>query len=386
VSNRNTPAREITPAESRPGLIRAWTQFWFAPVDPIGFHAIRVFSGLLMLAWLLAFAGSYQALFGLNGWFDLQAYRDVSSIQDELPAPITWSALYLCKDPALLTAAYWLSVAALALFTLGLWPRVTAVLAWVVVGSFSASPAVAYAGDYLLLLLAFYLMVGYLLLGQWSRTQTLLGRLLGNNGDSLVARWLPWLKRPSGEKGVVLEQSSAANLALRLIQVNFAIVIVTSGLHKLQFADWWSGAALWYPFNRPFDVTLGTLRAQAEGARDRLVWISLATYAVLAWQLCFPLFAWRRAWRPLLLGGAVIGWLGSVFVYGEPLFGPVYLIAALAFLTPAEWRWALSTLSRIASRSDRAATGGVPSDLPVLQPVGAGTGPDSRQHVTRRPG
>ena len=47
--------------------------------------------------------------------------------------------------------------------------------------------------------------------------------------------------------------SIAANLTVRLVQVHFAIVLVVSGLHKLQFGDWWSGVAWWYPLNPPFE-------------------------------------------------------------------------------------------------------------------------------------
>ena len=58
---------------------------------------------------------------------------------------------------------------------------------------------------------------------------------------------------------------------------------------------------------------------------------------MLAWQFGFPFFAWRRAWRPVLLGGALIGWIGCLSIYKQPLFGPIYCLGALSYLTPAEW-------------------------------------------------
>src|SRR5262249_23695329 len=67
-----------------------------------------------------------------------------------------------------------------------------------------------------------------------------------------------------------------------------------------------------------------------------LFFLSLAQYVFLAWQITFPLFAWSPRWRWLLLGGGVLGWLGCAFLYGEPLFGPVYFIGCLSYLTPAE--------------------------------------------------
>src|SRR5205807_9315609 len=126
-------------------------------------------------------------------------------------------------------------VAVLGLFTLGVGTRMTSVLTWLIVASFLASPAASFEADYLLNILALYLMLGHLLLGQWSRRLSFPERLLGPR---------------RGHMG-----SIAANLTLRLVQVHFAIVLLVSGLHKLQFGDWWSGVAWWYPLNPPFELT-----------------------------------------------------------------------------------------------------------------------------------
>ena len=40
----------------------------------------------------------------------------------------------------------------------------------------------------------------------------------------------------------------------------------------------------------------------------------------------------------MLLLGAVAGWVGSVVIYRQPLFGPVLMIVCLSYLTPEEWR------------------------------------------------
>ena len=61
---------------------------------------------------------------------------------------------------------------------------------------------------------------------------------------------------------------------------------------------------------------------------------------VLAWQLAFPLFAWRPKWgRVLLLGGAAIYWGGVYFLFKLPEFGPFVFLASLSFLSPEEWAW-----------------------------------------------
>src|SRR5262249_7499162 len=150
-----------------------------------------------------------------GGWFDATAYREASRLPDLPPHQFGWSVLYWCgTNPVALSAVYWLSVATILLFTLGLWTRVTGVLTWVAVVSYTANPALAYEADSFLRMLAFYLMLGYLLLGQAHPRQTLMRRLLGSQ-----PAWLS--RRPDS----VPEESVAANLALRLFQVHFAIAL-----------------------------------------------------------------------------------------------------------------------------------------------------------------
>jgi ABC-type cobalamin transport system permease subunit len=62
---------------------------------------------------------------------------------------------------------------------------------------------------------------------------------------------------------------------------------------------------------------------------------------VLAWQIGFPMFAWRKsvAARTILLVGAAIAWAGALFLLKLPLFGPFTCICSLSYLRPEEWAW-----------------------------------------------
>lgn len=323
------PARYQAAPVTEEGLFRAWTRFWFTPAAPTGLHALRILSGLLFLFWLLPLAGQVQSLFGLQGWFDVQAYRDLAALSERgntIVPTTSWSALYLAgENPATLQALYWISVGIIALFTVGLWPRVTAVLTWVVVASFTANPVLEYEGDVLLNVLAFYLMVGYLLLGLGAPHQSMLTRLLGRTA------W-PLARTHDHEPAV------AANLALRLLQVHTALIIVVNGLHKLQISSWWAGTALWFPLYPPFTTTLSQARAYAGQGELVLGVLSLAAYLALAWQIGFPLYAWRPGLRFVLLGGAAIGWLASSWLFRLPLVGPAFFLGCLSFLTEEEWQ------------------------------------------------
>src|SRR5262249_11501984 len=150
------------------------------------------------------------------------------------------------------------------------------------------------------------------------------------------------------------QTSIAANLTLRLIQVHFAIVLLVSGLHKLQFGDWWGGVAWWYLLNPPLEMTPEKFLARAANADGYLAFLSLGQYAALAWQLTFPLFAWRRGWRGLLLLGGAAGWVGSLVIYRQPLFGPILFVACVSFVSAEEWRRLRALASRLFSpRSTR---------------------------------
>jgi hypothetical protein len=338
-SRATSPA--VNPPPQPAGLVRSWVRFWFTPVDPAGLHVLRVLAGLLFLYWLLPFAGHREALCGLQGLIDRQAYGDLARLPDGMPPQLRWTALYFFgSDPTLLTWAYWLSAAVLVLFTFGIWTRLTGVLTWVIVASFTTSAAMEADADCLLGILAFYLMIGYVLLGQSSPGLSLAARLLGT--------WTtPFRGRVASAEAAGRQPSVAANLAVRLLQVHVALVVFVNGIHKLQFGDWWGGYALWFPLYPPFETTLAAAQAHVKDATSYMFLLSLAAYLTLAWQIGFPLFAWRPRWRPVLLGGAAVGWLGTAFLYRLPVFGPALFICCLSYLSPAEWDRLFALLGRV---------------------------------------
>lgn len=317
-----------------------WNSFWFSPVPTAALHRIRFLTGLVLCGWILSFAGHQEAFLSLEGWFDRTAYVETNRPVDPnrpepaSPVPIGWSIFYLAGgNRALFDALYWGSLAVVALFTLGLATRITGILTWVVVVSFLGSPASSYDADFLLGIFAFYLMIGYAFLGFWSGHLAPLEYVLGPNDAFVFSRWI------AGQRMGNVSLSYSANVILRLVQIHFAIIVVTSGLHKLQLADWWAGVALWYPLHPPLQTTADQLMQERATANVALWFLSLIQYVALAWQIGFPAFAWRGGWwRVVLIGGAVIGWLGCFFLLGLPLFGPIYLIGCLSYLDADEWQ------------------------------------------------
>jgi hypothetical protein len=337
VQNQREPAPTLAGWFS--GLRDGWIQFWFTPADRLALHVVRFLSGLLFFVWLLPLGSDLQNLLSWNGWFDLKALRELARLPGGNGQVASWSLLYLFgSDPNLLLTLYLTALGVFALFALGIATRLTAPLTWVMVVSFTSNPAIEADADSVLNLLAFYLMVGYLLDSLFVPGQTWLVRLLGRQPLGIFT------PRPAAP---VATESVSANVALRLLQVHLAIVLVTSGVHKLQVGDWWGGMAHWPLMFPPFEVTVSELRSYANTIEAYLALMNVAAYATLAWQIGFPLFAWKPAARLVLIGGAVAGWLGLIFLYRIPTFGPLLLIGCLSYLTSAEWRALLAWLPRL---------------------------------------
>lgn len=335
--------RETSPdasASKRQGFWTCWKDFWFMPRQTLGLHAVRMIFGILLLCWLLPFAGYVNEFFGMSGWFDTAAYAEAGKAGRELIDSKSWSLLYLvANNLGALHAVYWGSVAVLVLFTLGLFTRITAVLTWLIVVSFTANPLIEVDTDVFFRLIAFYLMIGYLLI-DWLRTDLpLWERVVTPFQHSVVAMF-------KGEEST--PRSSAATVALRLLQVHFALAVVMMGLHKLQVAEWWGGFTFWYPLHRPSQTTAEAISELRPRSEAYLMTISLMAYVVLAWQIFFPTFAWRGGLcRWVLLGGAVLGGIGLIAIYPIPLLGETFALLCLTYLTDFEWFALFSPFRRL---------------------------------------
>lgn len=324
------------PAATPRTLLTNWTRFWFFPRQALGLHLIRILFGILVLCWLLPLAGYLGDFFGFDGWFDKVAFAEVGEAWDRH----SWSLHYLVADnPALLTTFYWVSIAVVVVFTLGFFTRITAVLTWLVVISFTSNPLIETDTDVFFRLFAFYLMLGYLLIDWLRSTLPLPVKLFSPWNHSVLAL---------GKAADSGSYSSAATMTLRLMQVHFALAIVIMGLHKLQIAEWWAGVSYWFPMHRAAETSLETINDLRTRAVSYLNWMSLASYLVLAWQISFPTFAWRTGLcRWILLIGAITGMIGLMVIYPIPLLGPTFFLLCLTYLTDYEWSRLFSPLLRL---------------------------------------
>lgn len=274
-------------AELTRSAVRGWGRFFFTPADPTPLGVVRVLVGALSFWNLLCYGFDLGDFLGPDGWADLEALR-------RMKPPLAWSFWTLVPGSAL-WSVWGVCLVVLALFTVGLFSRTTAVLAWVIAVSTARRAPVALFG--------FDQAIG---------TWTLYLAATGASGqavslDRFLGRWKtaraearPVWRRHEGRWRMIARGAPpptvAAALALRLLQLHLCLIYGSAGLAKLQGAAWWTGRAVWSAFAaaefRLFDLTwLATFP-----------WLIQAmTHASLALEIGYPAVVWVRRLRPLAL-------------------------------------------------------------------------------------
>jgi hypothetical protein len=282
-----------------------WERFWFKPEPTSTLAVIRIVFGLLVFAWTLSLAGDLAAFFGKSGVLPKQP--EVGGV---------WGVLGIfTSDLAvqLLFAGLLLSSLALAL---GYHSRLAAVLVFIGVMSFERrNPYVFNTGDWLLRLMAFYLM-------------------LAPSGAALsLDRW-------RANRSRLWEFPLRSPWALRLMQIQLSVVYIAAVWDKLQGTTWNNGTATSYVF-RISDVG----RFPVPGFITHSVFLSnLMTFGTLAIELSVGVLVWNRRLRPwVLLAGGLLH-LGIEYSIRVGFFSLAMLTLYLSFLNPG---WAEAKLLRL---------------------------------------
>ena len=298
------PPSDSPDSAPRPSIARAWDRFFFRPADPSPLALVRIAVGALCL-WNFAVLGlDLQDWLGPQGWADPEAVA-------ALAGSGAWS-FWLGLPSGMLWPAYIGCLLILALFTIGLGSRVTAVLAWVVVVSTNRrAPVMLFGFDNIVATWTLYLAAS------------------GASGGAFSVDRL-WSRRRSGAEGPP-PPSIAANLGLRLIQLHLCLIYASAGLAKLQGVPWWDGSAVGMLIGnsefRTFD--LGFL-AGSPGL------LQFATHATVGLEVLYPILIWLPGWRPWVLAMATLMHLGIALGMGLTEFSLAMLAGNLALVPP---RW-----------------------------------------------
>lgn len=292
-----------------------WNDFWFRPSDPATLGLIRILAGGMMFYTHLVWSLDLMAFFGADGWLSPAA---VGVLQQRSYA---WSYLWLVSSPAALWTVHIAALGVFLLLTLGLFSRVTSVLAAVAVLSYvSRAPGALFGLDQINLMLALYLAVGR------CGDAYSLDRLLRKRRALRAASAIPQI-----------EPSVGANVAIRLIQLHMCVIYAFAGTSKLMGASWWDGTAMWQAF--------ASLEYQSLDMTWMARWpraVNFLTHVTIVWEVYYCALIWPRSTRPWMLALAVPLHLGIGMCLGMMTFGIIMLVGNMAFLPPEVVRGALA--------------------------------------------
>ena len=290
---------------------QGWDTFWFTPSDPTLLGVLRVLTGLMLLythgVWGLALNDFY----GPDGWLSAELVRTMQEYQ--FACSFWWWV-----EPEWMNTAHAVSMVILALFTVGLFTRVTSVLSLIVAISYAYRvPEALFGLDQINVMLTLYLTIG-----DAGKAVSL---------DRGIARW-----RGAG----AATSTSRANLGRRLIQVHMCVIYFFAGISKLQGLAWWNGEAMWLAFSnleyQSMDMTW-------------LAWhpllINVMTHTTIIWEISFCALIWNRACRPLVLIAGTGMHLGIGLCLGMWTFGLIMLVGCASFLPLEGVRALVASLS-----------------------------------------
>ena len=284
-------------------------EFFLTPTTGEAISAFRIALGILVLYYLLvSVSWNLDRYYGERGVLPYADYltTDASHI----------TLLAIGPSEALLHAVWAGTVAAAALFTLGLFTRVAAVVVYVgLVSFYNRNPWLMNAGDHLVVILVFLCIVA--------------PAGLRFSVDS-------WLRHRSARRlGRALPPRPVYGVAIIRLLVCF--VYLSSFVHKMSNSSWRKGEAV----TRILDST-----RFASGMVDFdsfPIFERLATWGTLLVEGVF-LLALLKRWRPWVLV-AGIGLHISIELFMKiPMFTAVMLVGYIVLLDDGEIRWLLRPL------------------------------------------
>lgn len=299
-------------------LWRAWNNFWFTPTDPATLALIRLLAGGMMLYTHFVWS------FDLAGFIGRDGYTPVEMLQAMPTRDVTvWSLFDWIGPNWLLWTVHILALGVFACLFLGLFSRVAAVLAYLLAVSYvhRVTPGAFYGLDKANCMMAMYLM-------------------LGPCGARYSLDRLWRLRRGDASEPA---PSTAANVAIRLLQLHLCVVYFFSALAKIEGNTWRVGTAMWWAAaNYEYQSLPLTWLA------DWPILIAFFTHLTVFWELSYAFLVWNRFTRPWMIWTAVAIHGGIALFMGMITFGLAMIFANLSFLKPETVRrWVDPVASRV---------------------------------------
>jgi hypothetical protein len=314
------------------GAASAWDRFWFTLQEPHTLALLRILGGTMLFYTHLVWTLDLEAFLGPRAWLT----RDAAALLNQTPDGriYAWSYLAWTDSPAAIWPLHIAALVVLAMLTVGLFTRVTSVLALVITLSYCHRLTGSLFGlDQINTFIAMYLVVGPAG-AVWS-----------------VDRWLAGRRQRLDPPPPAV----TTNIAIRLLQLHMCVIYLFGGISKMRGDLWWDGSALWFGF------------ANLEYQSLDMTWmvhmpwlLALLTHITVFWEAYYCFLVWPKLTRPICLGLAVAVHLGIALCLGMKTFGLAMIIGNLAFVAPAVVRgvvtWLCGPIARLARRQDPAQT------------------------------
>jgi len=309
-------------------IAAAWNDFWFADAPPHSLGLLRILAGAMLFYTVFVWGLKFQDFLGDDGFNSAALLKEL-----QIPtAPTAFLSFWWIVPEQYVQTVHIASLTILALFTLGIFTRLTSLLSLLIAVSYSHRAMLAnYGLDQINSILIFYLT-------------------LSRCGDAYSFDRLAYRYRQARRQlhlGVIpsISQPTAHwtnNLATRLLQFHYCVIYFAAGTSKLQGESWWNGEALYRALVNYEYQTLDLTWL----ARYPYV-LNFLTHLTIFWEISFCFLVWNRHLRPLVLLLGTGMHLGIGAFFGMWTFGSAMIFGYLAFISPTTVRWALTPLVAI---------------------------------------
>jgi hypothetical protein len=284
---------------------------FFEPISPYPLSAFRILFGVCVTATLILLHQDWMAWFGLHGWVSTETIHQAESgfrlnVFDLLPDNDGW--IRLC---------FWIFLAASVCLVAGFCSRLSGSVVFLALNALNQRmPLILHGGDTFLRDASFFL--AFSPCGAVCSLDALIRRRRGLPHPTKV---IPW--------------------AQRLIQYQFVVIYACSFLWKIKGQSWRDGTALFYVWHlrelQRFPVP-SIFRANAA--------IHLESWAVMIFELGFPLLIWFKSFRaPLLIAGLTFH-LTMEYALNIPMFQWDMISAYVLFVDPDSFERRINLLSK----------------------------------------
>jgi uncharacterized membrane protein YphA (DoxX/SURF4 family) len=272
-------------------LVRGWNEFWFRPQSTATPALLRIVVGGLTVVWTLVLASNFDDFFGRDG---------------------------VAGGPTLAPLLAGLLLVAAICLTVGFRTR-------------TAAAAVLFC------LLALYRV----------------NPLVWNTGDTLLRHLVLFLALSSAGAAVSVDSARRGRgrqwefplrqpWALRLVQVQVALMYVVSFTWKLKGSTWRGGTAVSYVLRIPPDQRF----VLPSSVTSSLTWAHVFTWGTLVVEAAIPLLVWNRRTRPFVLAAGAALHLSIDLTLRTGFFTWIVLASYVSFVPPETAERILRRFSR----------------------------------------